>query len=72
MKRLLEDLLNGWLPTGAEEFIHVDVVSLGDDVRELFGAEDVVEPGKDGLLRPVLDAYTTGHVLDQVVLYIEV
>ncbi len=72
MKRLLKNLLDGWLPTGAEELIHIDVVGLGDDVRELFGSEDVVEPSIDGLLRPVLDAYTTGHVLNQVVLNVEV
>ena len=40
---------------------------MGDDVRELLGCEDVVEPSKDGLLGPVLDADSAGHVVDEMI-----
>ena len=72
MKRLLKDLLVGRLPADPEELIQIDVAGLGDDVRKLFGSENVVEPGEDSLFWPVLDAHTRGHVLDQVVLDVEV
>ena len=58
--------------TGAEELFHEQVVGLGDDEWELFCGEDVFEPGEDSLLGPVLNAHTTGHVLDEVVLDVEI
>ena len=72
MKRLFKDLLIGRLPAWSEELIQIDVAGLGDDIRELFGGKDIVEPSEDGLFRPVLDAYATGHVLDQMVFDVEV
>jgi hypothetical protein len=38
----------------------------------LFGGEDVFEPGEDGLLRPVLNAYAAGHVIEKMVFDIDV
>ena len=58
--------------TGAEELFHEQVVGLGDDEWELLGGKDVVEPGEDSLLGPVGNANTTGHVLDEVVLDVEI
>lgn len=44
----------------------------GDDKWELLGGEDVADPGIDGLLWPVGDADTGGHVLDQMVSDVDV
>ena len=49
-----------------------EMIGFRDDKGELLGTEVVLHPLGNGLARPVFNAHTTGHVLDEVLLDVEI